>query len=99
MAADQVPVNAAILFHLGLVAYAVSAAVYVAYLIKPAPFSALFGAWCMGVGFLFHGGAVAVRVIDLVNDGMFRFAEGLSFLSFLTVGAALIVEGLVRYFR
>ncbi len=84
--------NAANLFHIGLSAYAVSAAMYVAYLIKPAPFTARFGAWSMGVAFLFHGGAVAMRVVELVNDATFRFAEGLSFLAFLTAGAALLVS-------
>lgn len=95
-AADQVPVNAAILFHLGLTAYAVSAAMYLAYLLKPAGVSARFGAWAMGVGFVFHGGAVAFRVMELARDGTFRFAEGLSFLAFLTVGAALLVN---RFYR
>lgn len=88
--------NAAILFHLGLTAYAVSAALYLAYLIKPSGVGARFGAWAMGVGFLFHGGAVAFRVVDLASDGTFRFAEGLSFLAFLTVGAALLVN---RFYR
>ncbi len=83
--------NAAILFHLGLAAYTASAAMYLAYLVKPADLSARFGAWAMGVGFLFHGGAVLGRAVALFTDPTFRFAEGLSILAFFTVGAALLV--------
>lgn len=88
--------NAAILFHLGLAAYAVSAVTYLWYLVKPTDLGARFGAWSLSLGFLFHGGAVVVRAAALVSDPTFRFSEGLSFLAFLTVGAFLLVSRIYR---
>ena len=79
--------NATILFHLGLVAYAIAAGTYLGYLVQPRPLLGRLGHLALGIGFLFHGGAVALRSLALMAEGTFRFSEGLSFLAFLTVGA------------
>lgn len=88
--------NAAIPFHIGLVAYAVAAGAYLMHLLRPTPRSARTGAWSLAVGFVAHGVAVAVRALALAEGGAFRFAEGLSFLAFLIVGACLLV---IRIYR
>ena len=88
--------SAAILFHIGLVAYALATASFLAYLVRPTTLAARLGAWTMGVGFVAHGGAVVVRAIGLTTDPIFRLGEGLSFLAFLTVGVCLAVIRLYK---
>jgi ABC-type uncharacterized transport system permease subunit len=85
-------VNAAILFHIGLAAYTISAAAHLWWLVRPADLPARIGARAMGVGFLFHGAAVVIRAQVLLEAGTFSFAEGLSFLAFLTVGSYLLLR-------
>jgi len=89
-------VSAAILFHLGLIAYAIGAALYLAHLVRPRDAMARWAGRTLAAGFLFHGGAVVARAIALVTEPVFRLGEGLSFLAFLTVGACLVVIRLYR---
>lgn len=86
---------AAWLFHIGLCAYAAAAAAHLANLLRPGQRERV-GDLLLCVGFFFHGSAVALRAVDLVQGGAFRFAEGLSILAFLTVGAYLILG---RFYR
>jgi ABC-type uncharacterized transport system permease subunit len=85
-------VNAAILFHLGLAAYTFSAAAHLWWLVRPAELPARLGTRSLLAGFVFHGLAVALRGRELLMSGSFGFAEGLSFLAFLTVGSYLLLR-------
>lgn len=87
---------AAILFHVGLAAYAVAAVAHLANLIRQSGRGDRLGDGALAVGFVFHGASVGIRVVDLVRGGAFHFAEGLSFLAFLTVGAYLLLARLHR---
>lgn len=87
---------AAILFHVGLAAYAVAAVGHLANLIRATMPKERLGDGALWVGFVFHGASVAIRVVELARGGAFLFAEGLSILAFLTVGAYLL---LARFHR
>lgn len=97
---------AAILFHIGLAAYAVAAVGHVVGLLKQRPNASpsdetvslghRIGDRGLAIGFAFHGASVLLRGIELVQGGAFRFAEGLSFLAFLTVGIYLTVGRALR---
>ncbi|MFO7155806.1 MAG: cytochrome c biogenesis protein CcsA [Pseudomonadota bacterium] len=89
--ADRKGKMAAILFHIGLVAYGIGSFGHLASLVRERPGGHDFGDRALTVGFLFHGASVLLRAIDLVQGGAFRFAEGLSFVAFLTVGLYLLV--------
>lgn len=84
--------NAAILFHLGLAAYTFSTVGHLWWLVKPSDQAAKVGTVALMVGFLFHGTAVALRAREVLGSGTFSFAEGLSFLAFLTVGSYLLLR-------
>ena len=81
---------AAILFHIGLMAYAVGSFGHLASLVRERQGGHDFGDRALFVGLLFHGASVLFRAIDLIQGGAFRFAEGLSFVAFLTVGLYLL---------
>lgn len=87
---------AAILFHMGLVAYAVAAGGHLTALVRQRPVRAWLGDRAMAMGFSLHGASVILRAVELVEGGAFRFAEGLSFLAFLTVGAYLLAGRSLR---
>ncbi|AKU91200.1 cytochrome C assembly family protein [Vulgatibacter incomptus] len=84
--------NPGILFHLGLVAYAPAAALYLGWLVRASERRARLATGLLFAGFVFHGGAVAIRAVELWHDGAFRLSEGLSFLAFLVVGAYLLLS-------
>jgi ABC-type uncharacterized transport system permease subunit len=88
----EVLLNAAVVFHLGIAAYAVAAVGYIGWLFRPSGPPARVGAIAMWIGFAFHAIAVAVRAVTLttVPGSRFSFAEGLSALGFLVVGAFLL---------
>jgi ABC-type uncharacterized transport system permease subunit len=83
--------TAAILFHLGLAAYAVAAVGYVGWLFRPAAPPARVGLIATGIGFGLHSLAVGFRAVALVSDesARFGFGEGLSALGFLVVAGFL----------
>lgn len=87
---------AAILFHIGLVAYAVGSIGHLASLVRERETSEWWGDRALALGFVFHGASVLLRGTHLVQGGAFRFGEGLSFLAFLTVGAYLLAGRAMR---
>lgn len=88
--------SAAILFHLGLIAYAIASALFLAWLVRASERRARAGNRLLAAGFAFHGGAVVLRTIELYQGGTFRFGEGLSLVAFLAVGAYLLLG---RWYR
>ena len=88
--------SAAILFHLGLAAYAAAAVSYVTWLLRPGGRAAWAGTVTLFGGFLFHGLAIGLRTVELAQAPTFRFSEGLSVLALLTVGAYLLVDRVYR---
>lgn len=88
--------SASILFHLGLAAYLVASAAYITWLLRPGAGVARAGSIALLIGFCFHGIAVGLRVITLVDLATFHFAEGLSFLALVVVGAYLLLDRVYR---
>jgi len=89
-------VNAAIFFHAGLLGYTVAAALFLAFLVVPTEGRARWGYRSLLAGFLFHAGAVGLRVIEYAQGGGFRLGEGLSYVAFLVVGIYLLFG---RFYR
>lgn len=88
--------NAAILFHLALIAYAAAACFYLALLVRPGTRRARVAGALLLAGFLLHGGSVLGRIGAFAEDPTFRLGEGLSILAFFTVAACLAV---IRFYR
>jgi len=88
--------GATIFFHAGLLAYATSAAFFLAHLIRATPRRERVARLSLLAGFVLNGVAVAVRLSSGVPGGAFKLDEGLSLLAFGLAGAWLILDRLHR---
>lgn len=86
--------NATILFHAGLLAYALSAGFFLAHLVHATPRRERIARAALFVGFLLNGGAVGLRMtaLALSGGGFFRLDEALSLVAFLLAGAWLLFD-------
>ncbi|HWV37725.1 MAG TPA: cytochrome c biogenesis protein CcsA [Vulgatibacter sp.] len=90
--------NATIVFHAGLLAYALSAGFFLAHLVHATPRRERIARRALVVGFLLNGAAVAARMASLAlsGGGLFRLDEALSLVAFLLAGAWLLFD---RWYR
>ncbi|HEY0840819.1 MAG TPA: hypothetical protein VGD74_11580, partial [Vulgatibacter sp.] len=84
--------NATILFHAGLLAYAASAGFFLAHLVQATPRRERVARLALLAGFLLHGGAVGIRMAGLAGGAAFRLDEALSYVAFLVAGAWLLLD-------
>jgi ABC-type uncharacterized transport system permease subunit len=80
-----------VLVHIALAAYLGAAVAYGVWLFRPGPRASFVGWWALATGFALHGASLLVELTGGRGD-LFRFGEGLSILTWLTVGGSLYVD-------
>jgi ABC-type uncharacterized transport system permease subunit len=83
--------TAAILVHIALAAYLGAAVAYGVWLFRSGARASSLGWWLLAAGFLLHGASLAAELTSGEGE-LFRFGEGLSILTWFTVGGALYVD-------
>jgi ABC-type uncharacterized transport system permease subunit len=80
------------LFSFACHAYAVAGAAYLLYLVRQRGWSAAFGALALFAGFVAHAGVILGRYQALEGSPVSTWSDGLSFVTWLTVGAYLALD-------